>query len=1150
MPDASPHVKSIFGRALDMQSPAQRASYLDEACQGNAALRAEVEGLIGAVARAGDFLASPAVAEEVGASIGPYKLLEQIGEGGMGLVYMAEQQQPVRRLVALKIVKPGMDSRQVIARFEAERQALAMMEHASIAKVLDAGTTASGRPYFAMELVKGVPITKYCDQRHLTIKQRLELFIPACQAIQHAHQKGIIHRDLKPTNVLVAEYDNQPVPKIIDFGVAKATAQKLTEKTMFTGFGQLIGTLEYMSPEQAKLNQLDIDTRSDIYSLGVLLYELLTGTTPFDHAHLCTVAFDETLRIIREVEPPRPSTKIGSSQTLATIAANRSAEPARLGRQLSGDLDWIVMKCLEKDRNRRYETANGLAMDLRRYLANEPIVARPPSKAYRLWKFAQRNRGPVLSALLVLLALVGGMIGTTWNMMRATKAEAAAVNEARQKEAALRASQQSERESKDQLWLSLYERARAGRYSRQPGQRLDSLAALAAAAHIRPDAALRDEAIAAMALPDVKRAAAWQSSPPGSAAVAYGGQYRFYARADASGGISIRSIPDDQEIRRIVSGAILGKYLHFSPDDRFLLGLVEGYALRVWRVGDGQPALHEELDGCRSHAFSPDGRLLAIGQRERVLCFDLATGQEVRRFRLPGPAHTLAFHPDGSKLAIGYFNSNVVSVYDAASGAPVADLAVGAISDQVVAWHPDGERLAVTGSDPRIQIWNVAAKRKVATLDGHTQYVAVLTFHPDGELLASHGWDGQLLLWHPSTGRQLMRLTSVSAPQFSANGRWLGVAWHGERADCLEVTAAGEYRTLVSSAGAGRGGYGSGAISPDGRLLAVGMDEGARLWDLHSGRELAALPPRTTSVFFEGNADPKVSSGGPACSLLTCGSGGLLRWPLTSDDLEHGHLTIGPPQQISALPHAKFARRSDGRALAAVTDEGRNNKILDLETATVRQELGSHPLGGVQALSGDGRWAASCGWHSDRVRLWNAATGQMVHEWVLGKQTWVDFTPDSRALVVARGDEFVFWDLQTLQPIRRLSRDITQFPGHVAFSSGGRLMALEMAPAVIHLKEAATGRTVAKLEDPYGDRATWQDFTPDGTQLVVVSKFASAIHIWDLRIIRARLKEMNLDWDWPEFPQAAIRDSIAAPVTIEAVRRDEPTPARLDVSER
>jgi eukaryotic-like serine/threonine-protein kinase len=430
--------RAIFIEALQKADPTMRAAFLEAACGRDDGLRARVERLLVEHERQESFfLDSPPpdvspttdqpLAERPGTQIGPYKLLQVIGEGGMGTVYMAEQIEPVQRQVALKVIKAGMDSQQVIARFEAERQALAMMDHVNIARVLDVGTTQSGRPYFVMELVHGVPITKYCDDNHLTPRQRLELFVPVCQAIQHAHQKGIIHRDIKPSNVMVTLYDGRPVAKVIDFGVAKATEQKLTERTLFTQYGTMVGTLEYMSPEQAEMSALGVDTRSDIFSLGVLLYELLTGSTPLSHKRVREAAFGEILRLIREEEPPKPSTRLSDSgEALASISANRHTEPAKLAKLVRGELDWIVMKCLDKDRNRRYETASGFAADVQRYLSDEPVQACPPSALYKFTKFARRNKAPLITAALLSAALLLASVISTWQALRARQAEALA----------------------------------------------------------------------------------------------------------------------------------------------------------------------------------------------------------------------------------------------------------------------------------------------------------------------------------------------------------------------------------------------------------------------------------------------------------------------------------------------------------------------------------------------------------------------------------------------------------------------------------------------------------------------------------------------------------------------------------------------------
>ena len=443
-------VKSLFLELAAIDDLTPRAARLVERCGADSELLARVNALLTAHDRAAEVgrtatssnesvtssIEPPLGEERIGTILaGKYKLIEAIGEGGMGSVYMAMQTEPVKRRVAVKVIKAGMDSKAVLSRFEAERQALAMMDHPNIAKVLDAGLH-DNRPFFVMELVKGVPITEYCDEHKLTPRQRLELFVPVCNAIQHAHQKGVIHRDIKPSNVLVALYDDKPVPKVIDFGVAKATGASLTDHSLVTGHGAIVGTPEYMSPEQANFNNLDIDTRSDVYSLGVLLYELLTGSTPVDRKSLGKAALMEILRIVREVEAPKPSAKLSTADTLPSVAANRGTEPAKLSKLMRGELDWVVLKALEKDRTRRYGTANGLARDIQRYLADEIVEARPPNAGYRLRKFVRRHKGQVIAAGLVLLVLVAGVIGTTLGLIEARKQERIALAETVEKERA------------------------------------------------------------------------------------------------------------------------------------------------------------------------------------------------------------------------------------------------------------------------------------------------------------------------------------------------------------------------------------------------------------------------------------------------------------------------------------------------------------------------------------------------------------------------------------------------------------------------------------------------------------------------------------------------------------------------------------------
>lgn len=485
MTDRQIDEEAIFHVARDLTDVAKRSEYLQQVCGGDQELRQRIQDLLDAHEKEQTFLKSnvafkptdtqaPAKLEsgsiaKPGEEIGRFKLLQQIGEGGFGVVFMAEQYKPIRRKVALKVIKPGMDTKGVVARFEAERQALAMMDHPNIAKVLDGGTTDSGRPYFVMELVKGVPINDFCDQNQLPPHERLELFITVCKAIQHAHQKGIIHRDLKPSNVLVTLHDGKPVVKVIDFGVAKAVNQQLTDKTFYTAFGQMVGTPQYMSPEQAEISGLDIDTRSDVYSLGVLLYELLTGSTPLEIDQLRKAGYAEIQRLVKEAEPQRPSIRLSTSgEKLTAIAKHRSVAPDRLSALIRGDLDWVVMKALEKDRNRRYSTPVELADDVNRYLAKEPVEAYPPSSVYKMKKFVRRNRGLVLAASAFAVIMIAATTLSTWQWYEAEAARAEAEkakfeaeeakSEAEEAKAEAEEALKSEKEALDDFAEELFER--------------------------------------------------------------------------------------------------------------------------------------------------------------------------------------------------------------------------------------------------------------------------------------------------------------------------------------------------------------------------------------------------------------------------------------------------------------------------------------------------------------------------------------------------------------------------------------------------------------------------------------------------------------------------------------------------------------------
>ncbi len=1123
----------VLNAALEL-SPAERAAYLDQACAGDAALRRRVEDLLHAHEQAESFLETPSagldfkrtvrvdipLTEKPGDRIGRYKLLQQIGEGGCGIVYMAEQEEPVRRRVALKIIKLGMDTKQVIARFEAERQALALMDHPNIAKVFDAGATDTGRPYFVMELVRGVKITEFCDEQKATTVERLKLFIQVCQAIQHAHQKGVIHRDIKPSNILVTINDGAPVPKVIDFGIAKATAGRLTDQTLFTAFEHFIGTPAYVSPEQAVMTSLDIDTRSDIYSLGVLLYELLTGRTPFDAKELLATGLDELRRTIREREPPKPSTRLSrlAGEELTTTAQRRHTEPPKLIHLVRGDLDWIVMKALEKDRARRYETANGLAIDVQRHLHNEPVIARPPSNLYRLQKLVMRNKlvfaassAVVATALLAIAFLVVSNVRTTHERNQkdvALKEKAAALDEAHA----------SEQRAKEELFASLRSQAQARRYSRQMGQRLESLAALTEASRIRVDASLRDEAIAAMALPDVRHGPKLQIARTNCFALACDPVGQRYAVLDYQGVLTVHRMENNQELHRFETGPVVAdRYwsytsVAFSPDGRYLAKMGDERRPELWLLESGEPMLRDAPIGLSEPTFSANRRWVALAGYREVLCFDLVTGRESLRWGTADRVHTLQFHPTDTRIAVGYKDQPWVSVYDATDGREITQLEVGTGKRMVVNWHPDGRHLAVGSTARGIQLWDVDAKRRVAELDAAANAVDFLTFHPSGNWLASWSQDGVMQLWDSATGRRAMQIPLLANLRFSKDGRWLGFFWPSEEhAQLLEFVPPQEYFTLQHSSGASHIEHHACAVSPNDRLLAVAMDDGVRLWDLPNRREVALVPcGLAEGVLFESDGQ----------ALWTCAEGsGLQRWPIRSSSTNATELLLGPPKRTE-LPFAPVRMASDSavKKLAVVSEIASQALLLDMATQTPRDMTVRHPMGSYVALSPDTKWLATSGWHSDRAQLWNVEDGQLVRDWDVGLQTRVAFTPDSRELIVARDSEFQFLQVETLETSRRLKREIGLFAGDVAFSADGRLMAMEMAPAVIHLKEISTGRTVAQLADPFGDRSNMLSFTRDGTKLIVVSTYSSAIHIWDLRAIRARLKPMGLDWDWPEFP--------------------------------
>jgi tetratricopeptide (TPR) repeat protein/WD40 repeat protein len=1071
----------------------------------------------------------------------------------MGTVYMAEQTEPVKRLVALKVIRDGMDSRQVLARFEAERQALALMDHPNIAKVLDAGATVRGWPYFVMELVKGVPLTTFCDERRLTPRERLALFVPVCQAVQHAHQKGVIHRDIKPGNVLVALYDGHPVPKVIDFGVAKATGSKLTEATLYTGFNAVVGTPEYMSPEQAELNQLDIDTRSDIYSLGVLLYELLTGSTPLQNRRVREAAVLEVLRLIREEEPPRPSRRLSTTEELASIAANRSMEPRKLTSQVHGDLDWIVMKALEKDRNRRYETANGFAVDVQRFLRDEPVSARPPSTWYRVSKLARRRRVEFVAGVALLMTLVSGIVGTTWGMIRADAARAEAQAEAgrkalalRAEHAALAAARLSQRDADEKLFASYRDQARASRLTRRPGQRFDSLDALrralelARALQLPGDVfdELRDDVIASLALPDLDvdpsgSALPW---PDDALAADFDATLTTYARTDRGGSCSVRRVSDDVELHRIPGAGTAAKP-RMSGDGRFLAITyytdampARDFDVHVWDLGRGPARPVLRRGSGRVVAFHPSLPQVGIGDEDgTVRVYELPSGRLI--FDLPAVDGALQFdlamHPTEPLIAECCYFQKLVRIRDLVTGETLARFPQ-ETSPSGLAWRPDGRVLAVGATTTRrIRLYDRTSLKLIRTLAAGRK-ITELAFNHAGDRLASMGWDDGIEIHDANTGETL--LGDGCRPQvlrFDRDDQRLAAVVRDDRLVTLRVADGRESRRLhLSTMPPDCEFTDSVSVSPEGRLLAAATDDGFGLWDANTGVELAFIPTGRghNRVLFE-------SSG----AILVLCKTGLWRWPVRQGVPDPGSVTLGPPSRPGLPPGFEIAQSDNGRITVMShpyvlnVEEDRSGAWI-LNSERPGEPMRVDPGADTRAIgvSPDGNWMVTVAQGATiTTKVWDTRSGELVKRLEGGRIATPHFSRDGRWLSIEAGDARVL-EVGTWRPGPSVG-------GVGRFAPDGRTLVSANGSGGLRIVELASGRTLATLTHPHDPFVSVPDVSPDGG-LVVARAVGGAggLRVWDLRLLRRRLAEMGLDWDATAIVPAAGNTSGSLSIEVQA----------------